>query len=192
MKGGLIIGGGILIALLLARRAKSIKDTVKMLDYMPRGIDLKFEGLTPVLTLKIDVYNPNRTSVPVDGVVGKISYNGGTLATFSTNEKFSIDGTEAITIPVKVRLSLFNAIVTAFDNDHSKTVRIDGLVKCNYLADLPISWSYSFNQNKSVKNAVSGIGYASSRKAHRMRRFGLTHVQANRLDVFNTKNLNIQ
>lgn len=159
MKGALLIGGGVLGLLYLASRAKAIKETVQYLEYTPEGIDLHFEGLVPVITVKLNIYNPNRTSVPVDGILGQIRYNGNMVASFTNTERINLNGNESTTVPVKVRLSLFNAAVTLFTKDSNKKLSIDGLIKCSYITDVPFGWSYDFNTKVSSKlKNVAAVG----------------------------------
>lgn len=166
-----IAGGGIL--LWLVSRAKSIKETVQFLEYTPGKIKLKFEGLVPVLTIRLDIYNPNRTSVPMNGVIGQLYFKGRPVASFVNKEPVNINGNETSSVDMKVKLSLFNTAVALFTKEPKKEVVVDGLIK-TAITDIPFNYSYDFTsmlakKNKPVSGARRQGRYIDAFTAHRLK-----------------------
>ena len=150
MKGKflLLAGGGLL--LYLVSKAKAIKETVQYLEWIPSAIGIKFEGLTPVITVGMKIYNPNKTSVPVNGILGKIFYKGNPVASFTNSSPLTIDGNQTTSVSMNVRLSLFNAAVMLFTKDPSRKLEVEGLIKTS-LTDMPFGYAYDFNSRLATK-----------------------------------------
>lgn len=160
MNGKILLIGGGALALYLISRAKAIKETVKFLEYTPGDVSLKFEGLTPIINIRLDIYNPNRTSVPVNGVLGRIFFKGKSVASFTNADKVIINGNESTSVNVKVRLSLFNAAVALLTKDPSRKLEIDGLIKTS-VTDIPFGYSYDLNSKAFQKKNYEVSGWLS-------------------------------
>jgi|CXWL01.1.fsa_nt_gi hypothetical protein len=155
----LLLGvGGVIIW--LALKAKSIKETFRFLEYMPAGVSFKLEGFAPVLFIKLKIYNPNKTAIPINGVLGQIFYKGNAIASFTNTGKVSINGNETTTVDMKARISLTNIAIAAFSKDTKKVIDVDGLIKTGF-TDIPFGYSYNFASKVASKKvaAVKGIGY---------------------------------
>lgn len=157
----LLIGAGGAL-LYLVSRAKSITETVRFLEYTPGAVDLKFEGLVPVLNLRLDIYNPNRTSVPINGIIGQINFKGKPVASFVNTDKVNITANMKSSINLKVRLSLFNTAVALFTKEANKIIDIDGLIKTS-ITDIPFGYSYDFTRKIASKLNPAVTGVFSSR-----------------------------
>lgn len=167
----LLAGGGIL--LWLVARAKAIKETVSFLEYTPGKIQLKFEGLVPVLSIRLDIYNPNKTSVPMNGILGQLYFKGRPVASFVNNSAVNINGNETSPVDMKVRLSLFNTVVALFTKEPKKEILVDGLIKTS-VTDIPFNYSYDFTSMLAKKNKpISGTRqqgrYIDAFTAHRLK-----------------------
>lgn len=150
MKGKILLFSAGALGLFLLSRAKAIKETVRFLEYTPGDVSLKFEGLVPVLHIRLDIYNPNKTSVPVSGILGKIYFKGRSVATFTNTDKVNINDKESTSVNMKIRLSLFNAVVALLTKETNKVLEIDGLIK-TVLKDIPFGYSYDLTRKTAVK-----------------------------------------
>lgn len=179
----LLLGGAGLVY--LATRAKAIKETVEFLEYTPRGIELKFEGLVPVLYIKLDIYNPNRSSVPVNGFVGRVFYKGSPVANITHTDRININGNMNSSLTLKVRLSLYNAVVSLLAKDPNKAISIDGLIKTP-ITDLPVKFSYDF-VTKAFSRSVAILGRTSFHSRMMARARKKKGIQRRFIDAFKIK-----
>lgn len=156
MKGKalLILGGAGLVY--LATRAKTIKETIEFLEYEPRQVEIKFEGLVPVVLIKLVVINRNRSSVPITGFVGRLLYKGSAFANVNNTERININGDDSTIVTLKVRLSLFNTVVSLFTKDPNKVIAVEGLIKTPVI-DVPVKFSYNFI-TKAFSRSFSLVG----------------------------------
>jgi LEA14-like dessication related protein len=87
----------------------------------------RFEGLTPVLTLKLAVQNTSNQSFTLKSFAGNVWANNYLVGVTSSFDAIEIKANAQTLVPIKVRLSLLgivNDIIQAITT-HSKTVELE-------------------------------------------------------------------
>jgi hypothetical protein len=111
----------------------------------------------PILLIKLNIYNPNRSSVPVNGILGKIYFKGQPLVNFVNEDRLVINGAQTGQVTIRARLSLFSTAVALFQKDPFKKIEIDGLIKTS-VTDIPFGYAYDFTTGLASKLAnLSGM-----------------------------------
>lgn len=134
----------------LAYRVWNTQASVKMFQYAFEGVRFTLEGLVPIVYIKLNIYNPNRTTVPVQTVVGNVFYKGNRIASFTNTAQLAINGQENRTIELKVRLSLANVLITVLNKNPAKEVEVSGLIRTGFF-DLPFSYQQSLPKLKGAE-----------------------------------------
>jgi LEA14-like dessication related protein len=156
-KTTLFLGGAAILGY-AAYKFWKMKESVDLFQYYPAGIKFSTEGLSLVITVQIDVYNPNRTSVPVKGVVGKLIFKGSTIGTFNNTEDITINALEKHRVELKVRVSAVGVIQAIATKDSKLTIAVQGMIKTP-LVDVPLK----FSQNLSaVIGGHDQVGFLSA------------------------------
>lgn len=76
------------------------------LNYFVQRVDLHFEGLTPILNIKIGVQNPTGTLLTVSSIIGDLKFNGEFVAQIYSYQRTPIAPYGVSTLPLSARLSL--------------------------------------------------------------------------------------
>ena len=138
-KGGLIVGAIALIGLWARYRVWNVKESIKYFQYNLGGLKINFSNiLQPLVMFDVQVYNPNKTSIPINQCFGTISYQNSQVATFNTTDKINISGQETIIIPVTAKVSALNVITALLRKSATSNLFIEGIIKTS-LFDFPIS-----------------------------------------------------
>lgn len=142
-KTTLFIGGAAILGYAAYQFWKT-KESVDLFQYYPAGIKFSTEGLSLVITVQIDVYNPNRTSVPIKGVVGKLIFKGSTIGTFNNTAAITINALEKHRVELKVRVSAVGVIQAIATRDPKLTIAVQGMIKTP-LVDVPLRFSQNLS-----------------------------------------------
>lgn len=137
-KGGLIVGGLIALGLWASYRVWNVKESIKYFQYGITGLKFNFSNiLKPLVTFSVQVYNPNKTSVPINQCFGTITYQNQQLATFNTTDQINISGQETVIIPVTARVSALSVVTALLRKTTASDIFIQGMIKTS-LFDFPI------------------------------------------------------
>lgn len=138
-KGGFIVGGLVALGVYLSYRAWNIKESIRFFEYGINSLKVSLSNiLQPEVLFNITVYNPNRTSVPVNEVFGVVKIKGNTISNFKNTEPININGQETKSIPIRARISAISLVATLFTKSAVNNVEIDGMVKTGFF-DFPIN-----------------------------------------------------
>ena len=138
-KSGFIFGGIFLLGLWASYRVWNVKESIRYFQYGITGLKFNFSNLlSPVVTFSIQVYNPNKTSVPVNQCFGTISYKNAQVAVFNTVGQININGQETVNIPVSAKVSALSVITSLLRKNMTSNLFVEGMIKTS-LFDFPIS-----------------------------------------------------
>ncbi|MFZ4056971.1 MAG: LEA type 2 family protein [Ferruginibacter sp.] len=148
MKGKLLVGLGLGLVGYVTYRSWQLNNTIKFLQYSISGLKFRINNiLQPEIIFSISVYNPNRTSIPVNDFLGQITAGNNVLASFKAAKPINIAGEETQTIQVSARVSAIQLVRQIFNKQKLESIQIDGIIKTGFF-DLPVKRTVS----------ISGIG----------------------------------
>lgn len=140
-KGGFIITGLVLLGLWASYRVWNVKESIRYFQYGISGLKFNFNNiLKPIVTFSVQVYNPNKTSIPINQCFGVIMYKDVQVSTFQTTDQININGQETITIPIRANVSALSVITSLLRKSTVTNLDITGMIKTS-LFDFPISKS---------------------------------------------------
>ncbi|RTL56245.1 MAG: hypothetical protein EKK37_17380 [Sphingobacteriales bacterium] len=167
MKGstiGILVFGGIAYA---AYRSWNIQKSVTMFEYSFSHVSVRMSGLTPVVTFSLNIYNPNKTGVPVDNILGEVFYSKQKIASFKNIDSIKLAGNEAKSIQMQARINLFNVASSLLNKTGDKTVMFGGLLKTPFF-DLPFNYSQKLSATVSgIEDEAEEIGSIFQKMLHR-------------------------
>lgn len=108
---GLLIGAGIA---LLAFSGRAFARSLQNLQLSLGNFRLTFQGFTPVLLFRINVYNPDIVAVNIRSVMGNVVYKNQVVSNFNTANTFNITVPPKKEVAIESRATLgLGAIVSA-------------------------------------------------------------------------------
>lgn len=133
------------LGIYLASKLVKVKD-VQKLAFAIHSVNLSFEGLTPILTLTIDISNPTTSSYDVQSLIGFVSFNGKQIASVQSFGLPTIAPTGITTynIPFKLQLSdIVTQLVNLFKgiSSLSALINFNGSVVVDNL-NFPVDLNY--------------------------------------------------
>ncbi|TWI80536.1 LEA14-like dessication related protein [Lacibacter cauensis] len=140
MSKGLIIAAGVGLAW-LGIRAAAKKQAFDLLTYGVSNIALRWNGLTPMLNFKLNIFNPNAESIPVQQVSGKIYFKNAAVATFLNQTAINIAAKSSTAVDMTVRLSLGGFVAALINKTADAQAVVDGLIRTAYF-DVPIKYNW--------------------------------------------------
>lgn len=143
MRRSTLIIGGIAAALIYSgSRALAMQKSVELFQYTidPKSIEIRLEGLTPVVKFRLNIFNPNKTSVPVKDVAGSVSFRGATVASFINAAPIAIKAREAASIDLKAKLSGIGLMSAIMAKGADQKIGITGIIKTGAF-DLPFTYT---------------------------------------------------
>lgn len=144
MKGNLLAFGITAGVLYAAYRGWNVKKSVEMFEYSVKDLKFRMEGLTPVISFKLNIYNPNKTGVPVNDILGQVFFKGNKVASFKNTQAITLAGQEARSIEMKARVNVLNVVSSLLKKDAEKDIKVDGLMKTGWF-DLPFKYNYNLS-----------------------------------------------
>lgn len=119
---------------------------ISTLRYILTGINFKFSGLIPYITLTIAVQNTSNQAITINSISGDLFINGEKTAAISNFQKFVIEGNSEQDITITARLDLTEIISQVIDIfsgriKASADIRFSGYVNAENL-QLPIDLTY--------------------------------------------------
>jgi LEA14-like dessication related protein len=147
-----IWGVGLAIAAFAAYRVWNTKESIKFLQYQIAGVKFKAPNIfSPEIIFSINVFNPNKTGVPVNSFFGTIKQNGNIIANFENTTPITLQGNQSQVIDIKANVKAISLILAVIRKQiNLKAVQIDGMLKTG-LFDMPI------HQTVNVLQALSGV-----------------------------------
>jgi len=133
-----LFGFGLAAAAFVVYKMWNTKESLKFFQYSISGVKFRMNGFTPEIIFAVDVYNPNKTSIPVQAFFGNIKQGTNVIATFNNTNPITIgeNTTQTISITAKVKaFSLVMAIINKQVNLHK--VDLEAMVKTGFFA-MPI------------------------------------------------------
>lgn len=136
---GLVIGG----LAWLGWRTFMVRQSLGLLEYSipPRSIALRWSGLTPEIHFNLNVFNPNRASIPLQSVAGQVRYKNQVVGSFQSTQPISIKGQENTTVALRTRVQLLNVFQLFLQKRPGTIIDINGILRTN-VSDLPLKYSY--------------------------------------------------
>lgn len=116
------------------------------LNFYLKNAELKFSGITPILTLGLAIQNPSNSSFTIKSVVGNLYSNSYLIGNVSAyGEKIVAPASEQI-YPLEVRLSLIGVVsdlVKVFTGGGiAQQVEFDGAINVDNLTQ-PLDFKYT-------------------------------------------------
>ncbi len=146
------LGAGVL--LYAAFHAASVKRTIKFFQYNISGIKFNLANLLkPEIIFSVEVFNPNRTSIPVTSFFGVIKHQDTILANFKNNVPVNIAGNETEYVAVSAKVNAITVLLSLIRGKKIKVLTVQGVMKTP-MFDLPIANTIDLSTGK----AISGIG----------------------------------
>lgn len=136
--GKLLLGLGALA--FISYRVWNAKESIKFFQYSFSGVKFGMQGISPVVTLSVKVYNPNRTGIPVNEVFGVIKApDGGILANFKNVNAIQLAGNESAVIDLRSEVNALGIIIRLIQGKlQLPFVRIEAMLKTG-LFDMPLN-----------------------------------------------------
>ncbi len=145
MQKGKWLGLGILAAAMFTGyRIWNTNESIKYFQYSLKGLSFNLKNiLQPEIIITLSIYNPNRTSVPVNDLFGVLKLKGLILANFKNTEPLNISGQETKDVVLRTRLSVLSVASSILNKTSFTEMQIEGMIKTG-LFDLPISKTFNY------------------------------------------------
>lgn len=142
-----LMTGGLVTAGILLARGASWTQKLEMLQYSFANFSIRFSGLTPVLSFRLNIYNPNRENVSIRDISGAIKFQGNTISNFnSTNTTdFVVEGKKAVAVEIRANLSLGPVVQAIISKVPGMKVDIDGVMSTP-MANIPFTKTFEPSQ----------------------------------------------
>jgi LEA14-like dessication related protein len=135
----LLVGGGIALLAWLGYKSWNVKRSIDFFQYSISSIKVSLKNiLQPQIIFGIQIYNPNKTGVPVNEFFGTVKYGNTLLANFKSTGQINLSGNETKVVDVTARVSALSLLAQIVAGKSYKAVQIDGMIKTG-LFDMPIS-----------------------------------------------------
>jgi LEA14-like dessication related protein len=119
-------------------RAWNMNESIKFFQYSFSGVKFSMNGLSPVATITLNVYNPNRTGVPINDVFGVIKApDGGILANFKNVSPIQLAGNETATIQLRCTINALAVVLKIIRGTKTPHVNIEAMLKTGVF-DMPL------------------------------------------------------
>lgn len=139
----LLIGAGVAVAAYLGYKAWNVKHSISFFQYSISSIKFSFKNiLQPQILFGIQIYNPNKTGVPVNEFFGTIKYGNTLMASFNSAGPINLSGNETKVIDVVARVNALSLVAQILAGKSYPTVQVDGMIKTS-LFDMPLSKTVS-------------------------------------------------
>jgi LEA14-like dessication related protein len=103
----ILIGGAAVLVYSLFRKGAAAGS----LNFLPFGIkDIKFQGVTPVLTMQLAVQNTSNQDFSLNSFAGSLFSNGTYIGNVSTFAEMIIPPNSQTILEVKIRLSILQIV----------------------------------------------------------------------------------
>lgn len=128
----------------LFRKGKALGN----LYFFPKSFKgIRFDGITPVMTLGLAVQNTSNQSFTVNSLAGELWANKYLIGNVSQFDSYTVKANSQTVIDVKVRLSLIGIvtdIINAISNNtFSQTLELDSIANIDNL-QVPIQLKFKF------------------------------------------------
>ena len=122
------------------------KKAIGLLNYYIHGVDIDFDGLSPILKLDIGIQNPSNSSFQVRDFVGNLTANGNNIGTMSSFIPLEVPPASQVVYPVYVRMNPIGIVEDIINLLQSKsgisqTINLSGFVNASGVV-APISLTY--------------------------------------------------
>jgi LEA14-like dessication related protein len=170
MANNKIFGVGLTIAAVAAFAAYRMwnkKESIKFLQYQIAGLRFRAPNIfSPEITFSINVYNPNKTVIPVNSFFGTIKQSGTIVANFENTSPINLQGNTSQVIDIKANVKAISLVLAIIRNQiNLKAVQIDGMIKTGY-------FDVHVNTTVNVLQALGGVAdntVEESRKSYMQR-----------------------
>ncbi len=153
MKGKhmLYIGGAAALVWLVSRVSGNLRTTLKNLQFELSGIRFRVTNIfKPEVIVRLNLFNPNDSAVPVTDFFGKI-YSGTTLiADFNLGQPVTVAARQQTSVEVSAKVSAINLILKIIRKENMAALYVDGILK-TAVADIPVKKTYD------VRDAVGTV-----------------------------------
>lgn len=150
----LLIGAGVAAAVYLGYKAVNVKNSVAFFQYSISSIKVSLKNiLQPQIIFGVQVYNPNKTGVPVNEFFGTIKYGNTLLASFNNSSPINLSGNETKVIDVTARVNALALLAQIIAGKAATTLKIDGMLKTG-LFDMPVSKTVSLTGIAGINEEV--------------------------------------
>ncbi len=131
-------GLGIGVLAWLGYRAWNLNESIKFFQYSFSGVKFAFSGASPIITIGLNVYNPNLTGVPINDVFGVIKApDGSVLANFKNVSPIQLAGNETATIQLRCTVNALSVVLKILRGTKIPHVNIEAMLKTG-LFDMPL------------------------------------------------------
>lgn len=122
------------------------KKAISLLNYYVHGVDVDFDGLSPIMEIDIGIQNPSNTSFYIRDFIGNITANGFTIGNMSSFIPKEVPAASQVIYPVRVRLNLIGIVedivkLIQAKSGISQTIVVNGFVNASGIV-APINLSY--------------------------------------------------
>lgn len=155
----ILIGAGAAGLGYLLYKSWNVKKSVDFFQYSISSLKVSFRNiLQPELIFGIQVYNPNKTGVPISEFFGTINYGSVLLANFRSTGPIVLAGSESKVIDVATRVSVMNVLAQIFAGTSQPNVVVNGMLKTPFF-DLPIKKTVSMSSISGVNTTHASVGF---------------------------------
>lgn len=124
---GIFLILGVFVAIVAFSKQKA----VGLLNFNISGFDARFDGFTPVITVKVLVQNPTNESFNVRAITGYLSANNNDIGNVSNFTAVTVPPAAQVIYPLDIRVSLFGVIADLWNaikgSGFSQSIKFDGI-----------------------------------------------------------------
>jgi len=142
-----IIGGAVAFILYgLFRKGKALGN----LYFYPKSLKgIKFEGVTPIMTLGLAVQNTSNQGFTMHSMAGELYANNYLIGNISQFDSYQVQPNSETVIDIKVRLSLIGIVTDIINSIKNKTfthtLELDSTANIDNL-QVPVDLKYKFGK----------------------------------------------
>ncbi len=139
----ILVGSGVAALVYLGYKAWNVKRSIGFFQYSISSVKVSLKNiLQPQIIFGIQIYNPNKTGVPVNEFFGTIKYGNAILANFKNVGQINLSGNETKVVEVAARVSALSLLAQIVAGKNYKAVQIDGIIKTGFF-DMPVTKNVS-------------------------------------------------
>lgn len=124
----------------------STKKAIGTLNYFIAGVGLGFDGMTPILSIKMGIQNPSNAQFTINSFVGNISANGQDVGTLSAFNPIVIPASSQVFYTLYVRMNLVGIVADIVNlleqkSGIAQTINLKGYVNASGIV-APVDLNY--------------------------------------------------